>query len=112
MPHEIFRTRPFPFPGDRFPAALGAVIQRTVLDRLEPAREVIHCEDGAWLIGDGVNDPNLDGACVAASIRHVADDDPTVEAMATLEPGHIAYRESVEAPWQVEPHVFPDEQRG
>jgi hypothetical protein len=32
----------FPLPEGRFPTALGAVIQRTVLDGLLPARYVAH----------------------------------------------------------------------
>jgi hypothetical protein len=54
---EMFQRLPFPFDGDEFPAALGAVIQRTVLDGSEPAREVIHTPDGSWLVGDGISDP-------------------------------------------------------
>jgi hypothetical protein len=53
---------PFPFPDGQFPSELGAVIQRTVLDGTEPARVVIHADEGGWLVGDGVNDPNLPGA--------------------------------------------------
>jgi hypothetical protein len=107
--HEIFQHLPFPFPGGRFPLELGAVVQRTVLDGIEPAREVIHTADGSWLVGDGVNDPNLDGACVVTGFRHVVDDDPTVEQLASIEPGHLAWRRSTESPWQVGPHEFPDE---
>jgi hypothetical protein len=92
--HEIFQHLPFPFPGGRFPLELGAVVQRTVLDGIEPAREVIH---------------TADGACVVTGFRHVVDDDPTVEQLASIEPGHLAWRRSTESPWQVGPHEFPDE---
>jgi hypothetical protein len=44
---EMFQRLPFPFDADEFPAALGAVIQRTVLEGSEPAREVIHTPDGS-----------------------------------------------------------------
>jgi hypothetical protein len=30
----------------------------------------VHTQDGSWLIGDGVNDPNLSGASVATHIWH------------------------------------------
>lgn len=64
----MFQRLPFPFDGDEFPAALGAIIQRTVLDGSEPAREVIHTPDGSWLVGDGINDPNQPGASVATHL--------------------------------------------
>jgi hypothetical protein len=59
---EVFQHLPFPFEGGVFPEKLGAVVQRTVLDGHEPAREVVHADDGSWLVGDGVNDPNPPGA--------------------------------------------------
>jgi hypothetical protein len=46
---EVFRNLPFPFPNDQFPSDLGAVIQRTVFDGDEPAREVIHNAANHWL---------------------------------------------------------------
>jgi len=55
---EIHRVLRFPFDGSVVPATLGAVVQRTVLDGTEPAREVVHAADGSWLVGDGVSDPN------------------------------------------------------
>jgi hypothetical protein len=67
---EMFQHLPFPFDADEFRAALGAVIQRTVLEGSEPAREVIHTPDGSWLVGDGINDPNQPGASVDTHIRH------------------------------------------
>lgn len=59
----MYERLPFPFPKDTFPRELGAVVQRTVLDGREPAREVVHTSDGLWLVSDGVSDPNEpDGA--------------------------------------------------
>ncbi|GGQ87306.1 hypothetical protein GCM10010166_66890 [Couchioplanes caeruleus subsp. azureus] len=104
----MFRDVAFPFEDGRFPAHLGAVIQRTVLTGKEPARVVIHDEDNDWLVGDGVNDPN-DGASVVACIRHVADADPSVAELATLEPGHIAERDEPHLPWTISVHEWPDE---
>jgi hypothetical protein len=48
-PAEMIRYLPFPFPRGSFPAELGAVIQRTVLDRRELAREVIHSAENSWM---------------------------------------------------------------
>ena len=93
----------FPFPADRFPAELGAVVQRTVADGLLPARYVAHTVDNAWMVGDEVNDPNVTGASVAMHIRHVVDRDPSLEQLATLPPGFQARRRSDRDPWVIEP---------
>ena len=68
---EMFRSLPFPYPEDEFPAELGAVVQLTVLRGEEPAREVVHAQDGSWLLGDRVNDPNVPGASVEIGRAHV-----------------------------------------
>jgi hypothetical protein len=96
---DMVRRRPWPFPDGRFPDDLGAVIQRTVLDGELPALVVAHSIDGDWLIGDGVNDPNLPGATVATHIRHVVDHDPAIGELAGLPPGRRADRRSAEDPW-------------
>ncbi|WP_433827860.1 hypothetical protein ACQP2E_00075 [Actinoplanes sp. CA-015351] len=101
--HEVFKERPFPFPGNRFPEDLGAVIQRTVSDGAEPAREIIHLDDNGWLVSDGVNDWNAPGAVQVACLTHLVDLDPSVEQMATLPLGHAAYRKDAASPWTVEP---------
>jgi hypothetical protein len=97
---------PFPFPGDRFPHNLGAAVQRTVADRIEPARTVAHTEDGSWLVGDDVNDPNTEGACIIAALVHLVDDDPTIGELATLEPGTQAWRAHPGDAWLIEPFSF------
>lgn len=106
---EVFRHLPFPFDDGVFPANLGAVVQRTVLDGREPAREVIHDADGDWLVGDGVNDPNLPGASSVAHMTHVIELDPTVAALANLPVGHIATREEVGEEWVVDVHRWDDD---
>lgn len=103
---EMDRHIPFPFPGGAFPATLGAVVQLTVLHQVEPARLVVHDIDGDWAIGDGVNDPNLPDACVAAHIAHVLTLDPTLAALATLPPGHMAERASPADEWQISAHSY------
>ena len=65
---EMLRNLPFPFLGDTFPASLGAVVQKTVLDGVEPAREVVHFSDGSWAVGDGRNDPT----CLAHRSRRIS----------------------------------------
>jgi len=58
------RDVPFPFPDGRFPASLGAVVQRTVASGELPALVVIHDDENDWLVGDGVNDPDADSASI------------------------------------------------
>ena len=98
---EMFQRLPFPFDGDVFPAALGAVIQRTVLDGSEPAREVTHTFDGSWLVSDGVNDPNPPGASVATHIWHAIKHNSSVRSLASMPPGHIAKREGPGCEWRI-----------
>ena len=107
----MFRRMKFPFPAERFPAELGAAIQKTVLDGELPARYVAHTEDNSWLVGDAVSDPNTEGAAIAAHIRHVVDADPTLEQLATLPAGYQALRRSPQDPWKIEPFTYlPDDQ--
>jgi len=106
MSHEVFRHLPFPFEDARFPAGLGAVVQRTVLDGAEPARAVIHTDEGSWLVGDGVNDPNLPGAVVVVGMVHLVERDSSLAELATLPPGRIAERDSLDDVWHVRPHEW------
>jgi hypothetical protein len=109
VPHPVVPHLPFPFPGDRFPSNLGAVVQRTVVDGKEPARQVVHDADGSWLVGDGLNDPNVQGACTVIALVQLTVRDPSLGKLATLEPGHLAWRSSTDLPWQIEPHSYPEE---
>jgi len=106
---EIFRQLPFPFEGATFPRSLGAVVQHTVLSGLEPAREVVHAEDGSWLVGDGVNDPNLPGASTVTHISHAIERNSSIAELATMPPGHMARRSGPVAEWRTEPLVWLDE---
>ncbi|MFI1965424.1 hypothetical protein ACH429_15145 [Streptomyces pathocidini] len=110
--HEVFRTAPFPFPGDRFPEGLGAVVQRTVAEGLLPALTVVHDTEGDWLVGDGANDPNLPDACQVHCLAHLAEADPAIAETATLPPGHAAYREGPGSPWVVRPFAYEEEGEG
>ena len=104
MGHEVFQDVPFPFADGRFPPQLGVLVQRTVADGELPALTVIHAADNSWIVLDGVNDPNLDDACVIDAMVHLVEDDPSLAATATLEPGHRADREQADDVWQ----AFPD----
>lgn len=106
---EVSRAVDFPFPEGRFPDRLGAVVQRTVLDGHEPARVVIHDEDNDWLVGDGVNDPNLPGASVVACISHIAAADSSLAELASLPIGHIAERDDSNLSWTISLHEWPDD---
>jgi hypothetical protein len=98
----------WPFPGGCFPGDLGAVVQRTVLSGELPARLVIHDDEGDWCVGDGVNDPNVPGACVVAHMAHVLARDPSVSGLASLPPGWAAARDGPAGPWKRFPHQYPD----
>lgn len=98
---EIRRHLPFPFEGGRFPKALGAQIQATVLSGDIPAREVIHTPDGSWLIGDGVSDPSLPGASMVSQISHAVQWNSSIAELATMGPGHIATRLDPGHPWHI-----------
>ncbi len=101
---------PFPFPDGRFPHELGAVVQKTVSTGQLPALSVIHAASGGWLVGDGVNNPNLPGACAVHCLAHLADLDPTISETVELPSGYAAYRDAVGDPWVIEPFSFEDEE--
>ena len=46
MSHEMFQYLPWPFPDNQFPADLGAVVMRSVLDGVMPALQVLHDPEG------------------------------------------------------------------
>ncbi|MBM2620981.1 hypothetical protein JIG36_36325 [Actinoplanes sp. LDG1-06] len=101
--HEVFRYVPFPFPEGQFPHSLGAVVQRTVLEGVEPARQVFHTADNSWNVGDGVNDPNEPGAVVVTCLRRLVDRDPSMAQLVDLPHGYEAYRAGPDQPWRREP---------
>jgi hypothetical protein len=103
---------PFPFPGDRFPVELGAVVQCTVLSGQRPALEVTHTENNHWLVGDAVDDPNVDGACVLAHMSHVVERNSSVATLATLPVGHVAWRSKPGEEWAIAVHEWPDDDEG
>ena len=101
---DMIRRLPFPFPGGRFPADLGAVVHRTVLAGDQPARIVVHTSEGDWLVADGINDPNEPGASVATHLAHVIERNASIADLATLEPGQVAERSEPGQPWSISVH--------
>jgi hypothetical protein len=96
------RALRWPFEGDAFPAALGAVVQRTVLDGVLPALVVGHTLAGDWYVGDGVNDPNEPGAAVATHISHAVERNSSMAELASLPPGFEARRRWPGDRWRYE----------
>jgi hypothetical protein len=108
MSHVVVPHLPFPYAGNRFPDNLGAVAQRTVVNGTEPVRNVVHDADGSWLVGDGVNDPNLPGSCLVVALVHLVQDDPSIGQLATMQPGNQAWRDSAWHAWQIKPFTYED----
>jgi hypothetical protein len=104
-PREMFRSLQWPYPGNEFPAHLGAVVQLTVANGDRPAREVTHWADGSWTVGDGIDDPNVPGAVTVTHIAHAVAVDPSIRSLATMPPGHIAHRSSARRRWRIYQHV-------
>ena len=97
----MVRFLPWPFPDGEFPRELGAVVQVTVLDGELPALLVIHAPEGDWLVGDGLNDPNDEGASVATHIWHAIERNSSMAELASLPPGRQATRRWPGDPWVV-----------
>ena len=106
---EIVRQLPFPFEGGAFPQSLGAVVQNTVLSGDEPAREVVHAEDGSWLVGDGVNDPNLAGASTVTHLSHAIERNSSIASLVAMPAGHMARRSGPGSEWRIDPLAWLDD---
>jgi hypothetical protein len=105
---EMQRYMPWPFEDGQFPAELGAVVQRSVVDGMLPALVVGHAADGSWYVGDGVNDPNESGGAIATHMRHVIERNSSVADLAGLPPGQRAVRDAPGEPWRFEPADLDD----
>ncbi|MEV7386988.1 hypothetical protein [Streptomyces sp. NPDC091215] len=99
----------WPFTDGAFPQDLPAIVQRTVVDGSHPALMVIHDHERDWLLADGLHDPNADGASIVCHLDHVLSLDPSVAALASLPPGHIAERVSRDEPWSIRSWTYEDE---
>lgn len=89
-------------------ADVAAVVQRTVMSGELPALIVVHDDEGDWLIGDGVNDPNEDGACGVYHLSHVITLDESLAEVMKIPIGHAAMRESASTPWEISPWEYGD----
>ncbi|MFC5664327.1 hypothetical protein ACFP3U_15205 [Kitasatospora misakiensis] len=85
-------------------------MRRTVAEGRLPALVVIHDDEGDWLIGDGVNDPNLPDASGVYCIACIAEDDPSISETAGLEPGFAAHRDGPGLPWTIQPFSYEDDE--
>jgi hypothetical protein len=74
-----------------------------------PVLHFVHTPDNAWLVADGINDPNVPGSCIATHLRHVLEKDPALEDLAMLPIGHQANRTAVGESWAVEPFSYEDD---
>ncbi|MGC0334584.1 hypothetical protein RKD23_007574 [Streptomyces sp. SAI-170] len=99
----------WPFTDGTFPQHLLAIVQRTVADGSRPALMVIHDDEQDWLLADGLHDPNADGASIVCHLDHVLGLDPSVAALASLPPGHIAERVCLDEPWSIRSWSYEDE---
>jgi hypothetical protein len=106
---EMFRELPWPFENDEFPAQLGAVVMRTVLDGELPALQIVHFPDNGWAVADGVNDPNEPGAFLATHIWHAIEQNSSLAGLASLPPGYEANRAAVGEPWIVSEFQYGDD---
>ena len=84
------------------------IVQRTVLDGQEPARSVVHDAYGDWLASDGVSDPNVHDASILVCMHHLVERDPSIEPLATMPPGTVAWRNNADDPWTFEKHAYED----
>lgn len=110
MSGEPIRLRiDHPYPGDRFPADLGAFVAPSVLDGSRPALYVAHNEDGTWVVFDNEGDPNEDGALIVARLRHAVAHDPSLEEVASWPRGVEGIRDAPGLAWRVRELVEPDE---
>ncbi len=75
--HVMRPDVPWPFPDDRFPDVLGAVVMKSVFEGRRPALQVVHFDDGHWGVADGIDDPRVRNL-IAAHLRHVLERDPSI----------------------------------
>jgi hypothetical protein len=87
---------------------LSGVVQRTVIAGELPALVVVHDDEGDWLIGDGVNDPNEEGACGLFHFAHIIRVDPSLAEALNLQLGYAAYRETGGSPWEISRWEYED----
>ena len=87
---------------------VAGVVQRTIINGELPALIVVHDDEGDWLIGDGINDPNEDGACGVYHLGHVVSLDESLAEVMNLPAGYAATRESASSPWEISSWEYDD----
>ncbi|MEJ7804930.1 MAG: hypothetical protein WKG03_03285 [Telluria sp.] len=60
---------------------------------------VVRDDDGDWQFLCGEGDEDVD--CHLVGVGHLLNDDPTLSAMADLEPGSYANRNDINEPWNI-----------
>jgi len=105
---DMFRERPWPFEGHRFPDDLGVAVMRTVLSDEARALEVTHFPDNSWGITDG-GDPNVEDALTVTHLWHVLRLDPSLHVLALLPPGWVAVRDRRDGPWSLASFRWQDD---
>ncbi|MCC5786128.1 MAG: hypothetical protein JJU33_05455 [Phycisphaerales bacterium] len=95
----------WPFADDR---SLAVVTLKRILDGGRPVLYVFHDDEGGWQFLDGDDITEEDASIVGLEV--IVEHDPTLVEVAALPHGFFAYRESVDAPWQVGYHDDPAEE--
>ena len=81
------------------PRSLAVVSLKRIFKEGRPVLYVLHDHEGGWQFLDG-DDVTEDDANII-DLDVIVEHDPTLIEVATLPHGFFAYRESVDAPWQV-----------
>ncbi|MFN0278006.1 MAG: hypothetical protein ACKVRN_05315 [Pyrinomonadaceae bacterium] len=77
----------------------AAITTRQVLENGFPILHAVHySDDHSWAFTFGTTNDVDDGVVVC--MIHPVDLDPTLELIADLEPGWVAFREAVGKPWE------------
>lgn len=78
---------------------VAAITTVNVLERTAPILTVVHySDDHSWAFLCGTTDEEADGRVIGMATA--LEIDPTLVEIADLEPGCIAWRAAVGAPWQ------------
>lgn len=80
----------------------GAYTRKAVFEKREPILLITHDDDGSWQF-HGPGEADVEQG-VLVCLHHMVDMDPSVNELADLPLGWVAWRESVSDPWTREPH--------
>jgi hypothetical protein len=96
--HPVEPHVDWPFENGEFPANLGVVAHRNLLEGAGQPRLVTHDQDGRWQALDGITPAEPDHAVVAC-MRCLIELHPELAELADLPPGWAAEREQPGMPW-------------